>query len=178
MVRFTAHPFPLHLFFILFGYHGTFFCFQALYFPCTTCTKSFTSKPDLYDHIDKCSQESSQNVVPKKRFKISKPFKCDNCSAKFSSKNLLGNHTIDFHSDPQEIQEVAPIEKPRNYKLVEKPRNLKFKPFKCGTCKAKFSARVNLNNHMMTIHGAERRFGNHCTFCSTSFVSKIGKSSL
>ena len=155
-------------------------------FQCKTCGNSFLSKPDLYDHIDKCfqessknevkKQESSQNVVKKqepiqpirpnilkRRFKVSKPFKCETCSAKFSTNELLQNHTADFHTDTQEIQEIVPIRKV--------PKTYTKKPFKCGACKAKFSAKDNLNNHMMDIHEASKV--NHCQICLTSFLTRI-----
>ena len=108
-------------------------------------------------------RESNQPKPKPKRFKVSKPFKCETCSAKFSTNELLQNHTADFHTDTQEIQEIVPIRKV--------PKTYTKKPFKCGACKAKFSAKDNLNNHMMDIHEASKV--NHCQICLTSFLTRI-----
>lgn len=140
-------------------------------FICSQCSKSFSSKGNLKNHIitihqkirpykcpynncNKAYSTSSRLEIHKRTHIGIKPFKCMICGKRFNEKGNLKTHQI-FHS----------AERPFKCKYCEKTyktnchlkehieiNHLNIKKFKCSICKCSFGRHSTLLIHLRT-HG-------------------------
>lgn len=126
-------------------------------YPCSKCSKVYTTKSNLKYHIEKCHngatkmrmlrcphcpERFTEHFRKLKHFKeahqITFTYECDICKLKFSSRRSLTTHTNKYHTQ---------------------------KTF-CGICRKSFSCVSTLKKHMLS-HTGQKNFT--CALCKKSY---------
>lgn len=125
-------------------------------FKCHICSKTFTSKQNLDNHVRIHTGE--------------KPFQCDICKKTFAQKsNLVGHERIHTGEKPFEWDICGlKFSQSSSLKLHHKI-HVEEKNFKCDVCGKQFTHKRSLSLHLK-IHTGEKNFV--CNICEKSFTLK------
>ena len=159
---------------------------------CKDCKETFTSKPNLFKHINeihkskplelKC-QKCTKTFSSKSEFELhmktvhfkSHTHKCSICDKRFIWKSSIKIHM-------KRIHEKNTITFTCEYCLsifrdkVKLKQHIKsmhedVKPHECSNCSKRFSVKTQLTNHVKNIHEKLKSF--KCNLCTKSFNLKI-----
>ena len=154
-------------------------------FDCDQCSKKFKTKFALNSHtkrihqqfvekhpiVDEMHQKASEQVCNMslsnddnlesnvKSVRLGKPFDCDKCSKKFTTKFALNSHTKRIH---QQFVEEKPIADDLDQTLSGQH---------CIKCDMNFSSKGNLERHVNTVHLGKSVF--QCDQCNKRFTTKF-----
>lgn len=117
---------------------------------CNICSKKFTEKAGLNQHIQTHSSE--------------RPFVCNICTSSFKTKKYLSRHIKKVHN-PAIDHECRYCGKKFHYESILKQHmyiHTDERPYKCKVCCKGFNSKYTLNNHSY-IHTDTKPF--NCEFC-------------
>lgn len=111
-------------------------------FSCAKCTRRFSCKSDLRNHMVTHKNE--------------KMHACDQCQKRFNHKTGLRAHKLKHSGEKPFVCDFDTCTQKfaQKFKLNEhkKKVHLAVKPFACGECESTFSSLYNLNRHKSTVH--------------------------
>ncbi|XP_048479960.1 zinc finger protein 93-like [Plutella xylostella] len=155
-------------------------------FVCDTCTKTFSKKSSLKEHImlihtgdkpfesDICKNTSRYRSAMKRQKLLhtgEKPFQCDICTKSFNQRGALKTHKL-LHTAAKLFQ-CEECKKNFKYLWTLKRHKLihseisREKPFQCDICKKSFYQISHLKSHKL-VHTGEKPF--QCDICMKTFA--------
>ncbi|XP_043856928.1 zinc finger protein 425-like [Dromiciops gliroides] len=153
-------------------------------FRCNVCSKGFTHKSQLANHIRvhrpkkhfQCT-ECEKNFAQKSRLLRhqrlhtgERPFQCPECDKSFHQKGHLLKHLALHRGEkPFQCPECDKSFRVKGDMKVHQRRHREEKPFSCGECGKGFTTHHYLTDHIR-IHTGERPF--QCPECGKSFRMK------
>jgi KRAB domain-containing zinc finger protein len=128
-------------------------------FNCTQCNREFNGSSNYKAHL------LTHTNNPR-------PFQCDLCPKKYTSKHEIKQHLMATHSDKNfKCNECDFTTKTKKCLNTHKKRiHSNLKPFSCQICDKKFKAKFEVQRHHQAVHKTDKDFD--CKTCGKMFGTR------